>query len=123
MPHCRPTASLLRLPSTVTAVTSGDVCLQCSSEFLAMTQAKGSKLMRQLKHEREQRVRLQETLEQVAQQHLALERQAAMEAKDKGCSAINPGMMSSDEETEFHDALDEMEMDNYFETTGGRRHK
>lgn len=50
------------------------VCFQACRDFLALAQAHSKRWQKALQAEREQRVRLEETLEQLAKQHNHLER-------------------------------------------------
>lgn len=55
---------------------------QACSELTSLAQTQGKKWQRLLQHERDQRTRLEEQLEQLARQHSALERAALKEAKE-----------------------------------------
>jgi hypothetical protein len=91
--------------ATLFRITTNAMINACN-EFVALAQSHGGKWLRMLKHERDQRLRLEETLEQLARQHATLERAALSEARDHGI-AVNPSVFSSDDEGEFQDALED----------------
>lgn len=63
-----------RLPGFVVEIFFFLLCLQACRDFLSMAQTHSKRWQKALQAEREQRVRLEETLEQLAKQHNHLER-------------------------------------------------
>lgn len=97
-------ATLFRITSTA--------MINACNDFLQLAQAQGKKWHKAIVHEREQRLRLEETVETLAKQHNTLER--AIHAgtgpprSDPGVSEENEkkGELSEDEDDEFVDASD-----------------
>uniref|UniRef100_A0A7N9AQY5 Oxysterol-binding protein n=1 Tax=Mastacembelus armatus TaxID=205130 RepID=A0A7N9AQY5_9TELE len=99
--------------ATLFRITSNAMINACR-DFLSLAQAHSKRWQKALQAEREQRVRLEETLEQLAKQHNHLERafrgaaQANASAENK--SAVGPvkGEASDeDDDNEFFDAMEE----------------
>lgn len=86
-------ATLFRIASNAMVNSCGD--------YLKSAQNHGHKLVRALQHEKEQRGRLQEMVETLAQQHSKLERAANAHSQIPAVNADN------NEEDEFYDALPE----------------
>ncbi|NWZ30944.1 OSBP1 protein, partial [Asarcornis scutulata] len=91
-------------------------CPQACRDFLMLAQTHSKKWQKSLQHERDQRIRLEETLEQLAKQHNHLERAfrgatvlpagtagSGGSAKDPCCPAKGD-LSDEDEENEFFDA-------------------
>merc|ERR550519_2537176 len=70
----QPKLKILNERATLLKITS-NAMINASSEFLELTQTQGKKWQRLLSHEREQRLRLEEMVEQLARQHSHLENQ------------------------------------------------
>uniref|UniRef100_A0A4W4ECP3 Oxysterol-binding protein n=2 Tax=Electrophorus electricus TaxID=8005 RepID=A0A4W4ECP3_ELEEL len=102
--------------ATLFRITSNAMINACR-DFLALAQAHSKRWQKALQAEREQRVRLEETLEQLAKQHNHLER-AFRGATVLAAPPSNPatdskgsgkGDASDDEENEFFDACEEVQ--------------
>ncbi|XP_007437716.1 oxysterol-binding protein 2-like, partial [Python bivittatus] len=87
-------------------------------DFLELAEAHSRKWQRALQHEREQRIRLEETIEQLAKQHNNLERAcqraptlsvnpAAHAPRGGGVQSVKAEASDEDEETEYFDAMEE----------------
>ncbi|TWW63104.1 Oxysterol-binding protein 1 [Takifugu flavidus] len=99
--------------ATLFRITSNAMINACR-EFLTLAQTHSKRWQKALQAEREQRVRLEETLEQLAKQHNHLERafrgaaQANTSADNKGPAAPGKGEASDeDDDNEFFDAMEE----------------
>ncbi|XP_058240358.1 oxysterol-binding protein 1-like isoform X1 [Hemibagrus wyckioides] len=102
--------------ATLFRITSNAMINACR-DFLALAQAHSKRWQKALQAEREQRVRLEETLEQLAKQHNHLERafrgatvlpaSSSNTIADSKGSAAAKGDASDDEENEFFDACEE----------------
>ncbi|TTR84632.1 Oxysterol-binding protein 1 [Bagarius yarrelli] len=102
--------------ATLFRITSNAMINACR-DFLALAQAHSKRWQKALQAEREQRVRLEETLEQLAKQHNHLERafrgatvlpaSSSNTTADSKGSAVAKGDASDDEENEFFDACEE----------------
>uniref|UniRef100_A0A3Q2XH68 Oxysterol binding protein n=1 Tax=Hippocampus comes TaxID=109280 RepID=A0A3Q2XH68_HIPCM len=100
--------------ATLFRITSNAMINACR-DFLALAQAHSKRWQKALQAEREQRVRLEETLEQLAKQHNHLERafrgaaaQANATADNKSAVAAAKGEASDeDDDNEFFDAVEE----------------
>ncbi|GBM53080.1 Oxysterol-binding protein 2 [Araneus ventricosus] len=84
--------------ATLFRMTSNAVINACR-DYLQLAQTQGLKWMKMIQHEHEQRLHLEEMVEQLAKQHSLLERAA------KGASAISPGIHSDGDE--FYDTEEE----------------
>uniref|UniRef100_A0A4W4EAH8 Oxysterol-binding protein n=1 Tax=Electrophorus electricus TaxID=8005 RepID=A0A4W4EAH8_ELEEL len=106
--------------ATLFRITSNAMINACR-DFLALAQAHSKRWQKALQAEREQRVRLEETLEQLAKQHNHLERafrgatvlaappsNPATDSKGM-CTRSGKGDASDDEENEFFDACEEVQ--------------
>lgn len=91
--------------ATLFRITSNAMINTCS-EYLELAQTQGRKWQRVLQHERDQRVRLEEIVEQLARQHSILE-QAAKEHQIPRPAGCSPSTDEDDESTEFYDAQSE----------------
>uniref|UniRef100_A0A3P8SNF4 Oxysterol-binding protein n=1 Tax=Amphiprion percula TaxID=161767 RepID=A0A3P8SNF4_AMPPE len=94
--------------ATLFRITSNAMINACR-DFLALAQAHSKRWQKALQAEREQRVRLEETLEQLAKQHNHLER-AFRGAAQVNASAAGPGKgeaSDEDDDNEFFDAMEE----------------
>uniref|UniRef100_A0A663LX83 Oxysterol-binding protein n=1 Tax=Athene cunicularia TaxID=194338 RepID=A0A663LX83_ATHCN len=97
--------------ATLFRITSNAMINACR-DFLDLAETHSRKWQRALQYEREQRIRLEETIEQLAKQHNSLER-ACRGAP--GLSASSTGSVQSakgeasdeDEETEYFDAMED----------------
>ncbi|XP_071391863.1 oxysterol-binding protein 1-like isoform X1 [Centroberyx affinis] len=99
--------------ATLFRITSNAMINACR-DFLALAQAHSKRWQKALQAERDQRVRLEETLEQLAKQHNHLERafrgasQANTPADSKGSAGPGKGEASDeDDDNEFFDAMEE----------------
>uniref|UniRef100_A0A3Q0S4H1 Oxysterol-binding protein n=1 Tax=Amphilophus citrinellus TaxID=61819 RepID=A0A3Q0S4H1_AMPCI len=95
--------------ATLFRITSNAMINACR-DFLALAQAHSKRWNKALQAEREQRVRLEETLEQLAKQHNHLER-AFRGASQANASAAGPGKgeaSDEDDDNEFFDAMEEL---------------
>uniref|UniRef100_A0AAQ5ZMG0 Oxysterol-binding protein n=1 Tax=Amphiprion ocellaris TaxID=80972 RepID=A0AAQ5ZMG0_AMPOC len=99
--------------ATLFRITSNAMINACR-DFLALAQAHSKRWQKALQAEREQRVRLEETLEQLAKQHNHLERAfrgaAQVNASADNKSAAGPGKgeaSDEDDDNEFFDAMEE----------------
>eukprot|EP00092_Neocalanus_flemingeri_P030355 GFUD01032953.1.p1 GENE.GFUD01032953.1~~GFUD01032953.1.p1 ORF type:complete len:811 (+),score=205.19 GFUD01032953.1:488-2920(+) len=70
----QPRVKILNERATLFKITS-NAMINASTEYLELTQTQGKKWQRLLSHEREQRLRLEEMVEQLARQHSQLEHQ------------------------------------------------
>ncbi|KAG5285955.1 hypothetical protein AALO_G00009390 [Alosa alosa] len=103
--------------ATLFRITSNAMINACR-DFLALAQAHSKRWQKALQAEREQRVRLEETLEQLAKQHNHLERafrgatvlppsQSNPDADGKGPSSGKGDASDEDDENEFFDAMED----------------
>uniref|UniRef100_A0A1I7ZDC3 Oxysterol-binding protein n=1 Tax=Steinernema glaseri TaxID=37863 RepID=A0A1I7ZDC3_9BILA len=84
--------------------------LQCSDEFTEVSERETRRLKRFLTYEREQRLQLQDQIEQLARQHSHLERAAFADRTQSGSSQkAPPGLSGVDSDDEFHDANDDFD--------------
>jgi len=72
--NIQPKVKILNERATLFKITSNAMINACT-EYLELTQTQGKKWQRLLSHEREQRLRLEEMVEQLARQHSQLEHQ------------------------------------------------
>jgi len=84
---------------------------QACADYLDLAQSQGRRWQKMLQYEHEQRLRLEEMVEQLAKQHSSFEKQAR---KSLAAATHNneqnkglPGQDDEDEEDDFFDALDE----------------
>ncbi|XP_061815177.1 oxysterol-binding protein 1-like isoform X1 [Nerophis lumbriciformis] len=95
--------------ATLFRITSNAMINACR-DFLALAQAHSKRWQKALQVEREQRVRLEETLEQLAKQHNHLERAfrgAAQPNANNKVGAVQGEASDEDDENEFFDAVEE----------------
>uniref|UniRef100_A0A3P8NKF5 Oxysterol-binding protein n=1 Tax=Astatotilapia calliptera TaxID=8154 RepID=A0A3P8NKF5_ASTCA len=99
--------------ATLFRITSNAMINACR-DFLTLAQTHSKRWQKALQAEREQRVRLEETLEQLAKQHNHLERafrgaaQANASPDNKGAAGPGKGEASDeDDDNEFFDAMEE----------------
>lgn len=109
--------------ATLFRITS-NAMIKSSAEYLKLTQSQGRKWQRMLQHERQQRIQLEEMVEQLAREQTAFER---VSKKTLPNSITQDGVSSEeDENAEFYDAQCEDICDqqsNYnVTTTTSRRH-
>ncbi len=73
-----------RRPSPLIPVFTTPLCLlfQACSDYLELAQTQGRRWQKMLQHEHEQRLRLEEMVEQLGKQHAALEKQAQRKIAD-----------------------------------------
>jgi len=96
--------------ATLFRITS-NAMIKAGDEYLRSAESQGHKWSKMLQHEREQRKRLEEIIEQMAKQQSQME-QAAVMVRNKpqalsgaAQNSTNPGaILTSDDETEFFDA-------------------
>ncbi|XP_035274908.1 oxysterol-binding protein 1 isoform X2 [Anguilla anguilla] len=104
--------------ATLFRITSNAMINACR-DFLALAQAHSKRWQKALQAEREQRVRLEETLEQLAKQHNHLERafrgatvlpasQASPAGEAKGSASVKGDASDEDDENEFFDAMEDV---------------
>uniref|UniRef100_A0AAR2KLC0 Oxysterol-binding protein n=1 Tax=Pygocentrus nattereri TaxID=42514 RepID=A0AAR2KLC0_PYGNA len=96
--------------ATLFRITSNAMINACR-DFLALAQAHSKRWQKALQAEREQRVRLEETLEQLAKQHNHLERafRGATVLPASQSSGPGKGDASDDDENEFFDACEDVQ--------------
>ncbi|XP_026059454.1 oxysterol-binding protein 1-like isoform X2 [Carassius auratus] len=105
--------------ATLFRITSNAMINACR-DFLALAQAHSKRWQKALQAEREQRVRLEETLEQLAKQHNHLERafrgatvlpssQSNPAIDSKGPVPVKGDVSDEDEENEFFDACEDVQ--------------
>lgn len=80
---------------------SSNAMINSCNEYLKTAQTHGHKLVKMLQHEREQRQRLQEMVETLAEQHSKLERAANAHAH----RAVSGSEAEEEDENEFFDAV------------------
>ncbi|XP_066954241.1 oxysterol-binding protein 1 isoform X15 [Macrobrachium rosenbergii] len=85
---------------------SSNAMINACNDYVEVSSTAGRKWQRLLQHERDQRLRLEDMVEQLARQHSHLEQ----EAKEQMNQAMPPGHSHSEdeEETEFEDAVEEL---------------
>nr|XP_045616537.1 oxysterol-binding protein 1-like isoform X3 [Procambarus clarkii] len=85
---------------------SSNAMINACNDYVEVSSTAGRKWQRLLQHERDQRVRLEDMVEQLARQHSHLEQ----EAKEQMSQAMPPGHSHSEdeEENEFEDAVEEL---------------
>jgi len=89
-----PKFKILNERATLFKITSSAMINACS-EFYELTQTQGKKWQRILSHEREQKLRLEEMVEQLARQHSQLENQCKKTTVAAVCSTSASKVMSS----------------------------
>ncbi|KAH8407179.1 hypothetical protein KR222_009978 [Zaprionus bogoriensis] len=94
--------------ATLFRITS-NAMINAGNDYLRSAESQGHKWSKMLHHEREQRQRLEEIIEQMAKQQSQMEQAAVMVRRSKQLTmhqaGINPGtILTSDDETEFFDA-------------------
>ncbi|XP_051561611.1 oxysterol-binding protein 1-like isoform X5 [Myxocyprinus asiaticus] len=105
--------------ATLFRITSNAMINACR-DFLALAQAHSKRWQKALQAEREQRVRLEETLEQLAKQHNHLERafrgatvlppsQSNPAIDSKGSAPVKGDASDEDDENEFFDACEDVQ--------------
>ncbi|XP_053671044.1 oxysterol-binding protein 1 [Anopheles nili] len=80
---------------------SSNAMMNACSDYLQTSQTQGHKWSKMLQHEREQKLHLEEMVEQLARQHSHLEQAATRHRPNAATSA------SDDEDNEFYDAQEE----------------
>uniref|UniRef100_UPI00398E5C3A oxysterol-binding protein 1-like n=1 Tax=Pristiophorus japonicus TaxID=55135 RepID=UPI00398E5C3A len=103
--------------ATLFRITSNAMINACR-DFLLLAQTHSKKWQKALQHEREQRIRLEETLEQLAKQHNNLERAFRGATVLPPCSLLSVGsikgssssrdLSDEDDENEFFDAMEDV---------------
>ncbi|XP_034237415.1 oxysterol-binding protein 1 isoform X2 [Thrips palmi] len=88
--------------ATLFRITSATVINACA-DYLQLAQSQGRKWQKMLQHERDQRLRLEEIVEQLARQHSHLE-QAAKDHQTPRTSMPHSSPSDEDEDNEFYDA-------------------
>ncbi|XP_045770625.1 oxysterol-binding protein 1 [Maniola jurtina] len=87
---------------------SCNAMMNACSEFMSAAAASSARMSRALQHEREQKMRLQEVVEQLARQHDNLEKTVtARSTPHSGGNGSGQGNETEDEEHEFFDAMEE----------------
>ncbi|XP_071880256.1 oxysterol-binding protein 2 isoform X5 [Anas platyrhynchos] len=100
--------------ATLFRITSNAMINACR-DFLDLAETHSRKWQRALQYEREQRIRLEETIEQLAKQHNSLERACRGAPGSAGSTGTAKGSVQSskgeasdeDEETEYFDAMED----------------
>uniref|UniRef100_A0A8C0J8I7 Oxysterol-binding protein n=1 Tax=Chelonoidis abingdonii TaxID=106734 RepID=A0A8C0J8I7_CHEAB len=97
--------------ATLFRITSNAMINACR-DFLELAESHSRKWQRALQYEREQRIRLEETIEQLAKQHNSLERACrgapGLSSSATAVSSTSKGEASDeDEETEYFDAMED----------------
>ncbi|XP_067136347.1 oxysterol-binding protein 1 isoform X2 [Centruroides vittatus] len=103
--------------ATLFRITSNAMINACN-EYLQLAQTQGRKWQKMLQHEHEQRLRLEDMVEQLAKQHSHLERAAKEAAATSGVNS--PGIHSDDDE--FYDAEEHTAAD-FVVTIPGKGHR
>lgn len=80
---------------------SSNAMINACTDYLSTAQTQGHKWSKMLQHERDQKLHLEEMVEQLARQHSHLEQAAAHQGQRGGALVTSP---SDDEENEFYDA-------------------
>ncbi|XP_068623300.1 oxysterol-binding protein 1 isoform X1 [Battus philenor] len=87
---------------------SCNAMMNACSEFMSAAAASSARMSRALQHEREQKMRLQEVVEQLARQHDNLEKTVtARSTPHTGGNSTSQGNETEDEDHEFFDAMEE----------------
>ncbi|KAM3963898.1 LOW QUALITY PROTEIN: oxysterol binding protein [Aphomia sociella] len=87
---------------------SCNAMMNACSEFMNAAAASSTRMNRALQHEREQKMRLQEVVEQLARQHDNLEKTVnARSTPHTGGNGSSQGNETEDEDHEFFDAMEE----------------
>ncbi|XP_046964444.1 oxysterol-binding protein 1 [Vanessa cardui] len=87
---------------------SCNAMMNACSEFMSAAAASSARMSRALQHEREQKMRLQEVVEQLARQHDNLEKTVtARSTPHTGGNGTGQGNDTEDEDHEFFDAMEE----------------
>ncbi|XP_049879302.1 oxysterol-binding protein 1 isoform X2 [Pectinophora gossypiella] len=87
---------------------SCNAMMNACSEFMSAAAASSARMSRALQHEREQKMRLQEVVEQLARQHDSLEKTVtARSTPHSGGTGATQGHETEDEDHEFFDAVEE----------------
>ncbi|CAH2051878.1 unnamed protein product, partial [Iphiclides podalirius] len=87
---------------------SCNAMMNACSEFMSAAAASSARMSRALQHEREQKMRLQEVVEQLARQHDTLEKTVtARSTPHAGGNGSGQGNDTEDEDHEFFDAVEE----------------
>ncbi|CAK1590392.1 unnamed protein product [Parnassius mnemosyne] len=87
---------------------SCNAMMNACSEFMSAAAASSARMSRALQHEREQKMRLQEVVEQLARQHDNLEKTVtARSSPHTGGNGAGQGNETEDEDHEFFDAVEE----------------
>uniref|UniRef100_A0A2A4K9L7 PH domain-containing protein n=1 Tax=Heliothis virescens TaxID=7102 RepID=A0A2A4K9L7_HELVI len=87
---------------------SCNAMMNACSEFMSAAAASSARMSRALQHEREQKMRLQEVVEQLARQHDNLEKTVtARNTTQPGGNGTGQGNETEDEDHEFFDAMEE----------------
>ncbi|XP_037292619.1 oxysterol-binding protein 1 [Manduca sexta] len=87
---------------------SCNAMMNACSEFMSAAAASSRRMSRALQHERDQKLRLQEVVEQLARQHDTLEKTVnARTTPHPGGNGTNQGNETEDEDHEFFDAVEE----------------
>ncbi|XP_061458628.1 oxysterol-binding protein 2 isoform X2 [Rhineura floridana] len=103
--------------ATLFRITSNAMINACR-DFLDLAETHSRKWQRALQYEREQRIRLEETIEQLAKQHNNLERAcrgapslstntSSRTSKGGSVQSVKPEASDEDEETEYFDAMED----------------
>lgn len=87
---------------------SSNAMINSCSDYLQTAQTQGTKWSRMLQHEREQKLHLEEMVEQLARQHSHLEQAAVNQRqKQQHKETTSHSQQSDDEDNEFYDAQEE----------------
>lgn len=83
---------------------SSNAMINACTDYLSTAQTQGHKWSKMLQHERDQKLHLEEMVEQLARQHSHLEQAAAHQGQRSHGSNANATSPSDDEDNEFYDA-------------------
>ncbi|CAL4067800.1 unnamed protein product, partial [Meganyctiphanes norvegica] len=104
---------------------SSNAMINACNDYVDVSSSAGRKWQRLLQHERDQRLRLEDMVEQLARQHSHLEQEAKEHHQMTTHSAMTPGHSHSEdeEENEFEDAVEELAENFIVHVNTGQQHK
>lgn len=86
---------------------SCNAMMNACSEFMSAAAISSARMNRALQHEREQKTRLQEVVEQLARQHDNLEKTVTARSSHSGGNSSGQGNDTEDDDHEFFDAMED----------------
>jgi len=101
-PQLAPKLKIMNERATLLKITSNAMINACS-QYLELTQTQGRKWQRILSHEREQRLRLEEMVEQLARQHSQLENQCKKTTSTNVSSVLHRQLPHSDSQVRIQE--------------------